>query len=112
MAEEKKEVELDEGNDNDVGASNYAITKNFFNFDGIGPIEGYTLVLLLLLPLSMRLEQKRNFIIVIPDFWLAFLLTSLPMTVYFPGSLIDNSRLSTETQTRYFLSSFVGISNF
>jgi len=60
MAEEKKEVELDEGNDNDVGASNYAITKNFFNFDGIGPIEGYTLVLLLLLlllPLSMRLEQ-------------------------------------------------------
>ena len=40
MAEEKKEVELDEGNDNDVGASNYAITKNFFNFDGIGPIEG------------------------------------------------------------------------
>jgi len=40
MAEEKKEVELEEGNDNDAGASNYAITKNFFNFEGIGPIEG------------------------------------------------------------------------
>ena len=61
MAEEKKDVEEADIADTVGPAANYAIAKNFLNFESLGPIIEYDLPLLC----DLKVDKIKNLLIIL-----------------------------------------------